>query len=96
MGIYERDLSTFNEKPIIENTLVPGMCVNCHAFNQADPTNMSLHIRGSHGGTMLQEGANLQMLNTKTDSTLSACVYPYWHPNGDYIAYSVKDRKSVV
>ena len=93
MGIYERDLSTFNEKPIIENTLVPGMCVNCHAFNQADPTNMSLHIRGSHGGTMLQEGANLQMLNTKTDSTLSACVYPYWHPNGDYIAYSVNETR---
>ena len=93
MGIYERDLSTFEEKAIIENTLVAGMCVNCHAFNQADPTNISLHIRGGNGGTILQQGTEIEMLNTKTDSTLSACVYPYWHPNGEYIAYSVNETR---
>ena len=26
-------------------------------------------------------------------STLSACVYPYWHPSGEYIAYSVNDTR---
>ena len=30
MGIYERDLSSFEERPLIENTQFEG-CVNCHA-----------------------------------------------------------------
>ena len=30
MGLYERRLDNFYERTIIENTQVPGMCVNCH------------------------------------------------------------------
>ena len=93
MGIYQRDLSSFKEKALIENTLVPGMCVNCHSFNQAQTERLSIHVRGSHGGTLLQEGGQLEVLDTKTDSTLSACVYPYWHPSGKYIAYSVNNTR---
>ena len=93
MGIYQRNLSNFEQQPIVENTLVPGMCVNCHAFNQNNPAEMSLHIRGEHGATMLQVNGNMQLFNTKTDSTISACVYPYWHPSGKYIAYSVNKTK---
>lgn len=95
MGIYERNLSSFKEKALIENTLVPGMCINCHAFNKTNPNHLSLHVRGSHGATLMQINGTMEMLNTKTDSTLSACVYPYWHPGGKYIAYSVnKTRQS--
>jgi hypothetical protein len=93
MGIYQRNLSDFEQQPIVENTLVPGMCVNCHAFNQNNPAIMNLHIRGQHGATMLQVDGNMQLFNTKTDSTISACVYPYWHPSGKYIAYSVNATK---
>ena len=45
MGIYERDLSTFEERALIENTQFEG-CVNCHSFNRGNPADMSLHIRG--------------------------------------------------
>lgn len=93
MGIYERDLSSFEERPLLENTLVPGMCLNCHAFNRTDPDRLSLHIRGEHGGTWLQMDGKHEILDTKTDSTLSACVYPYWHPSGNYIAYSVNNTR---
>jgi hypothetical protein len=93
MGIYQRNLSNFEQQPIVENTLIPGMCVNCHAFNQNNPAEMNLHIRGEHGATMLQINGNMQLFNTKTDSTISACVYPYWHPSGKYIAYSVNKTK---
>ena len=47
MGIYERDLSTFDERPLIENTQFEG-CVNCHSFNRGNPAYMSLHIRLQH------------------------------------------------
>lgn len=88
MGIYERDLSSFEERPLIENTQFEG-CVNCHSFNRADPKDMSLHIRGKHGATLLrQDYGPVTAYNTRTDHTLGLCVYPYWHPSGRYIAYS--------
>ena len=88
MGIYERDLSTFDERALIENTQFEG-CVNCHSFNRGNPADMSLHIRGPHGATLLRHGeGELTAFNTKTDQTLGFCVYPYWHPSGRYIAYS--------
>ena len=88
MGIYERDLSTFDERALIENTQFEG-CVNCHSFNRGNPDNMSLHIRGKHGATLLsKDDGSITAYNTKTDQTLGLCVYPYWHPSGRYIAYS--------
>lgn len=93
MGIYERDLSTFEERPLLENTMVPGMCVNCHAFNRTNPDHISMHIRGQHGATLMQIEGECEFLNTKADSILSACVYPYWHPSGKYIAYSVNNTR---
>ena len=88
MGIYERDLSSFEERPLIENTQFEG-CVNCHSFNRANPKDMSLHIRGPHGATLLRKDYGpVTAYNTKTDRTLGLCVYPYWHPSGRYIAYS--------
>ena len=93
MGIYERDLASFEERPLLENTMVPGMCLNCHAFNKTNPDRLSLHIRGKNGGTLMQIDGKREMLDTKTDSTLSAGVYPYWHPSGKYIAYSVNNTR---
>ena len=88
MGIYERDLTSFDERALIENTQFDG-CINCHSFNRGDPDNMSLHIRGKHGATLLKKAdGSITAYNTKTSQTLGLCVYPYWHPSGRYIAYS--------
>ena len=87
MGIHERSLSDYKEKALLENTQFDG-CVNCHAYNRGNPDSYSLHIRGSHGATLLNLDGEMAAYNTKTDSTLGFCVYPYWHPGGDYIAYS--------
>ena len=88
MGIYERDLSSFDERALIENTQFEG-CVNCHSFNRGNSADMSLHIRGPHGATLLRA------YNTKTDQTLGFCVYPYWHPSGRYIAYSTNTTRQL-
>ena len=109
MGIYERDLSSFDERALIENTQFEG-CVNCHSFNRGNPADMSLHIRGPHGATLLRHsvgrnsvgensvGGDLQSptaYNTKTPETLGLCVYPYWHPSGRYIAYSTNTTQQL-
>jgi hypothetical protein len=90
MGLYQRNLSNFDQTPIIENTLVPGCCVNCHAFRHNNPDRVSFHVRGANGATVLQQNGegSERFIDTKTDKTLSSCVYPYWHPDGRYIAYS--------
>lgn len=92
MGIYERDLSSFKERPLLENTEFDG-CVNCHESRRGNPGEFSLHIRGSHGATLLQTDDLLKAYNTKTDSTLGFCVYPYWHPDGNYIIYSTNTTR---
>jgi len=94
MGIYQRNLSTFEQTPLIENTQFEG-CVNCHGFNRGDPLRMSLHIRGAHGATLLLDEGRLTAYNTKTDKTLGFCVYPYWHPSGRYIAYSTNTTRQI-
>ena len=95
MGIYQRDLSSFDERPLIENTQFEG-CVNCHSFNRGNPADMSLHIRGPHGATLLRhDDSPLIAYNTKTDQTLGLCVYPYWHPSGHYIAYSTNTTRQL-
>lgn len=88
MGLYERDLSTFKEKPLLENTIVSGMSVNDQALNQANPNRLSLHVRGGRESTLMQVNGKMQLLNTETDSVMSTFVHPYWHPSGNYIAYS--------
>lgn len=89
MGIYQRDITCFKEKPIIANTLVAGSCVNCHSFNQNSADEMMFHVRGASAGTMLIKSGCIERLHTKTEHTIGNFQYPYWHPSGKYIAYSV-------
>jgi hypothetical protein len=89
MGIYQRNLTNFDQETIIDNRLLPGNCMNCHSFNNNDPDQMMFHLRGNVAGTMLVKDGKVTKLNTKTKQTISNCVYPYWHPSGNYIAYSV-------
>ena len=95
MGIYQRELSSFRQETIVDNRLLPGACMNCHSFQANSPDNMMFHIRGNLGGTMLVMDGEAVKLNTKTDETISNCVYPYWHPSEDYIAFSVNNIQQV-
>ena len=92
MGVYERELASFQERALLENTQFDG-CVNCHASRQDHPDDFTLHIRGAHGATLLSRDGEITAYNTKTDSTLGFCVYPYWHPSGRYIAYSTNSTR---
>ena len=93
MGIYQRCVENFEETAIIENDMTDGNCMNCHSFLTRDPGKMLFHMRAVNPGTMLIKDGELEKLNTKTDKTISALVYPYWHPSGKYIAFSVNDTK---
>ena len=95
MGIYQRNITNFKEETIIDNRLLPGNCMNCHSFNANNPNQMVFHLRGNIGATILVKDGKALKLNTKAEETISNCVYPYWHPSGKYIAFSVNSISQV-
>ena len=89
IGIYQRDLSTFDEYAILTETVVPGRCFNCHTANRTNPNRITMQMRGEGGGTLIQKDGRQTWMETKTDSTKAAGSYSYWHPAGDYVALAV-------
>lgn len=93
MGLYERELATFDERAIIENTQVPGMCVNCHTPNRTNPDQYVFHVRGGHGATLVHREGTTELLQALNDSLKGSMVYPYWHPSGRYCAFSTNQTR---
>lgn len=88
MGIYQRNLSAFDETPIMENTMSGGNCMNCHSFCMNNSNTMLFHMRAENAGTYIYKDGVIEKLDTKTDSTLGPGVYPSWHPGGKFVAFS--------
>ena len=93
IGIYQRNLESFEETPIIKNNMTGYNCINCHSFCMNDPNQMMFHMRATHGGTYVIQDEKISKLNTKTEQTISNMTYPYWHPSGNFITTSVNDIK---
>lgn len=93
MGIYQRNLETFEESTIYENTIGDYNCANCHSFQNGDPTHFLFHTRETHPGTLVFNNGHIEKLNTKTSETISFLVYPYWHPNGRFVVFSVNSTR---
>ena len=86
--MYQRNIHTFDEYAMLQESALPGRCMNCHTANRADPRQLTLQIRGEGGGTLVQTDGKQHWLDTKTDSTKAAGSYAYWHPSGNYCAYA--------
>ena len=92
LSINQRNLTNFEEKEIYNNMSISteetGQCINCHSYQNFKTDNMLFHMRQGHGGTMLVVNGELRKIDLKTDETLSAGVYPAWHPTKNLIAFS--------
>lgn len=101
MTINMRDLTSFDEE-VVYSTPAPcderrGQCINCHVpRNQYKDHSSQFHVRRTKGGTVVMAGDSVRKINLKTDSTISAGVYPAWHPTLDLIAYSTNDTKQKI
>jgi len=85
IGIYQRDLETFDQRPILENRNCGGHCLNCHTFLNRRPDTFALDVRisgGGHGHPMLLVRSNEAARVDKTMGYLS------WHPSGRLLAFS--------
>ena len=88
MGLFQRDLSNFEETALIENRELNGTCLNCHTANRTNPDQYVFHARGDHGATIIHRNGKEEYLKARNDSLGGAMVYPYWHPGGRYCAFS--------
>lgn len=88
MSIQQRCLETYDESPIMDNAITDRNCMNCHSFPNQDPSTMVMHMRAKNAGTLLMQDGKMEKLNTKTPETISALVYPFWHPSERFIAFS--------
>lgn len=95
LSIRQRHIENFDEQIIYNNMLqgndVDGQCINCHHYRNYKTDQMQFHVRQFKGGTMIVNGDEVRKINLKTDSTISAGVYPAWHPTHNLIAYSIND-----
>ena len=89
MGLFQRNLETFEESPIIQNKSISGACVNCHSMSKNNPDKFMFHIRSKFSGTLIYNNGELEKVETKTDYTLASAAYGAWNPNGRHIAFSV-------
>jgi hypothetical protein len=95
MGIYQRDLTSFTQKPIITNRQNNRGCVNCHSFCGYSPQAMMFHARGKGGGTVVLKDGKLQKIDLASMGPQKSGTYPMWHPSGRFIVYSSnKTRQS--
>lgn len=92
LSINQRHLTDFDETVIYNNMMVSnesvGQCINCHSYQNYGTSNMQFHMRQGHGGTMIVSDGTPRKVNLKTPETISAGVYPAWHPTKKLIAYS--------
>ena len=92
LTINQRCLENYDESVIYDNILCSfekdGQCINCHHYQQYNPNRMQFHARQNNGGTLIAYDGKMKKVNMKSDSILSAGVYPAWHPWLNLIVYS--------
>ncbi|MCR4995035.1 MAG: hypothetical protein K6A32_06640 [Bacteroidales bacterium] len=92
LTLNQRCLENFKESLIYGNMINSdeenGQCINCHHAQWYNPNRIQFHVRQYLGGTVIAYDGKVQKIDLKTDSTLSAGVYPTWHPRKPWIVYS--------
>ncbi len=94
IGIYQRDLETYDERPILCNTSFENGCVNCHAFANGNPELFSLQVRPSSmkpfaSGMLVVREDSAARLSTQSKALPTPPTYTTWHPSGRWAAVSL-------
>ena len=88
IGIYQRDLSSFDEEAIVTNHSSVGTCLNCHNYPSYSAESIMFHARGPEGGTIIYHEGKLEKIDFKSIGPKKNVTYPAWHPDGRYLAFS--------
>jgi hypothetical protein len=83
MGIFQRNLETFDETPVIQNRRFGNDCCHCHSLRENNPSYASLDIRSPKFGNSLLVISNHVPYKVTGNVSFSA-----WHPDGRMLVSS--------
>ena len=90
MGIYQRNLNSFDESLILHNGYFKHGCLNCHTFcnNRTDKMLLGIRSAGYGSSALLVEDDKVKKINAKFG-------YTSWHPSGKIAAFSVNEVRQL-
>lgn len=89
IGIYERNLTNYDVRPVLENKDFDQQCINCHNFSANLPAQGTMiHVRGAQGGTLIQRNGTTEKINSKFTGANHGATYPGWSRDGRFIVFS--------
>jgi len=92
LGIYQRNITTFEEVPVYENNRQyndgENHCINCHNYRMGSTESMLFHVRSNHGGTIIVQDGKVHKIQLKDSTIITSGVYPSWHPTENLVAFS--------
>lgn len=92
LGIYERNLTNYDQRPVLENKDFDHQCVNCHNFSANNPAQGTMiHVRGKQGGTLISQNGNVKKIDSRFTGANHGATYPGWSRDGRFIAFSAND-----
>lgn len=84
MGIYQRNLETFEERPVLENRRFGYQCCHCHALAQNDPASATVIVR-----SRLHDNSLLVISNGVVESIRGTVGFNARHPSGRVMAVAI-------
>ena len=100
VGIYQRNLETYDESPVVKNDSFGG-CVNCHSFVNNRPDLFSFHVRPAGSGKKVESGMIAVRDGVAARVKIQSPVAPKppsnpaWHPSGSAIVFSMTKTRQV-
>ncbi len=76
MGLYQRDLQSFTETPLLENRRLANECCHCHALRNNDPKYGTILIRSS-----VYKHSVLVISNGAPTAIQGLAGFTAWHPS---------------
>ena len=83
IGLYQRDLETFQQRPLVENRHTGNGCLNCHTFLNRQPDTFAFHTRTN--GPVHPMVLVVSNEPVRVDKTMG---YLSWHPSGRLLTFS--------
>jgi hypothetical protein len=83
IGIYQRDLSNFDESTVLSNDSFRQGCVNCHTFRGNRTDTMLVSIRSQEYGS-----SAIIVNNGRAEKVATKFGYTAWHPSGKLVAFA--------
>ena len=93
MAMSQRNMESFSEYKLFDNSRIERNCMNCHTFNRNNPDELLFHVRGNHGGTVFYRNGELSKIEFPVPEIISAGAYCNWHPSGKLVAFAVNKIK---